>query len=45
MVLKFLNQYYYNLVKTYYNNIDLETLKPSEISDNESKIYKILDLS
>jgi hypothetical protein len=36
---------YYNLVKTYYNNIDLETLKPSEISDNESKIYKILDLS
>ena len=36
---------YYNIVKKYYNDLEYETLKPDDISDNEARIYKILDLS
>jgi hypothetical protein len=35
---------YYNVVKKYYNDLTYANLKPDEITDNEARIYKILDL-
>jgi hypothetical protein len=36
---------YYNVVKKYYNDLQYENLRPDDITDNEARIYKILDLS
>jgi hypothetical protein len=36
---------YYSVVKDYYNGLDYENLKPENISDRDSKIFKLIDLS
>ena len=36
---------YYSIVKDYYNGIEYENLKPDDISDRDSQIFKLIDLS
>ena len=35
---------YYSVVKDYYNSLDYENLKPDNMSDNDARIFKLIDL-